>query len=237
MFPSNSIPHPEPTPSHDPSSVTIIPVSISPLVQTPSSLTSNQPTSSDSSPPEVTENATPLPHQPVTTAPSLASEPVAQTQPTSPVAQAPAAAPLQQAAEPRHSMKTRLRNKIIKPVTRYNLTAKLQMDPHWIPATWQQAMQHEHWREAMSKEFNSTTTNNTWDLTEYSQNMNVVGCRWVFTIKYNPDGSIDRYKARIVAKGFHQQQGVDYTDTFSHVMKSTTIRIVLGLAVNKDWPV
>lgn len=67
--------------------------------------------------------------------------------------------------------------------------------------------------------------------------MNVVGCRWVFTIKYNPDGSISKYKARIVAKGYHQQQGVDYTDTFSPVIKSTTIQIVLGIAVNRDWPI
>lgn len=67
--------------------------------------------------------------------------------------------------------------------------------------------------------------------------MNVVGCRWVFTIKYSSDGSIDRYKARIVEKSYHQQQGIYYEDTFSPVIKSTTIRIVLGLAVNHDWPV
>ena len=89
----------------------------------------------------------------------------------------------------------------------------------------------------MSSEFTSTTDNHTWDLEALTQRMNVVGCRWVFTIKYNPDGKIDKYKARIVAKGYHQQQGVDYTDTFSPVIKSTTIRIILGLAVNCDWPV
>lgn len=89
----------------------------------------------------------------------------------------------------------------------------------------------------MSREFNSTNENYTWDLVEVTEKMNVVGCRWVFTIKYNSDGTIDRYKARIVAKGYHQQQGIDYEDTFSPVIKLTTIRIVLGLAVNNDWPV
>ena len=89
----------------------------------------------------------------------------------------------------------------------------------------------------MAAEFNSTNENRTWDLVEATRQMNGVGCRWVFTIKYNPDGSIDRYKARIVAKGFHQQPGVDYNDTFSPVIKSTTIRLILGLAVNNDWPV
>lgn len=99
------------------------------------------------------------------------------------------------------------------------------------------AMKHKHWRDAMSREFNSTTENQTWDLVEVTEKMNLVGCRWVFTIKYNSDGTIDRYKAWIVAKGYHQQQGVDYEDTFSPVIKSTTIRTVLCLAVNRDWPV
>ena len=89
----------------------------------------------------------------------------------------------------------------------------------------------------MGSEFISTTENHTWDLVSVTETMNIVGCRWVFTIKYHPDGSIDKYKARIVAKGFHQQQGIDYNDTFSPVIKATTIRIVLGLAVNNDWPI
>lgn len=80
----------------------------------------------------------------------------------------------------------------------------------------------------MYKEFNSTIENSTWDLVAATETMNVVGSRWVFTIKYNSDGTIDHYKARIVAKEYHQQQGVDYEDTFSPVIKSTTIRIVLG---------
>lgn len=150
----------------------------------------------------------------------------------------PTAASDQMAGQPnQHRMTTRSKNNIHKKTTKYNLTASLETDPHWIPSTWQQAMRHPKWRAAMSSEFNSTTENHTWDLVEIQKFMNIVGCRWVFTIKYHPNGEIDRYKARIVAKGYHQQPGVDYTDTFSPVIKSTTIRIVLGLAVNQDWPI
>ena len=64
---------------------------------------------------------------------------------------------------------------------------------------------------------------------------NLVGCKWIFGIKRLPDGSIDRYKARLGAKGFHQRPGVDYHDTFSPVVKPTTIRLVLSLAVSCGW--
>ena len=87
----------------------------------------------------------------------------------------------------------------------------------------------------MSEEFDALVSNGTWDLVPSAAVNNVVGCKWVFRIKRSPDGSISRYKARLVAKGFHQRPGLDYTDTFSPVIKSTTIRIVLSIAVSRGW--
>ncbi|KAA0026101.1 putative mitochondrial protein [Cucumis melo var. makuwa] len=65
---------------------------------------------------------------------------------------------------------------------------------------------------------------------------NVVGSKWVFRLKRHTDGSILRYKARMVAKGFHQHPGVDFFETFSPVIKASTIRVVLSIAVTNGWP-
>jgi hypothetical protein len=67
------------------------------------------------------------------------------------------------------------------------------------------------------------------------QTHNLVDCKWVFKVKHKSDGSIDRYKASLVMKGFKQWYGIDYEDTFSHVVKISTIRIILSIAVTRKW--
>ncbi|RWR81869.1 Reverse transcriptase, RNA-dependent DNA polymerase [Cinnamomum micranthum f. kanehirae] len=99
------------------------------------------------------------------------------------------------------------------------------------PTSFTQASKDPNWRATMDDEFNALIRNGTWSLVPHSSHMNLVGCKWVYRIKQNADGSIDRYKARFVAKGFHQQPSIDFKETFSPVVKPTTIRLVLSLAL------
>ena len=89
----------------------------------------------------------------------------------------------------------------------------------------------------MNVEYQALLRNKTWCLVSPPSDAHVVGCRWIYKIKYKPDGSIDRYKARLIAQGFTQIVGIDYFDTFSPVMKPCTIRLVLALVVNFQWPI
>nr|KYP61011.1 hypothetical protein KK1_023434 [Cajanus cajan] len=87
----------------------------------------------------------------------------------------------------------------------------------------------------MQQEYNALMLNHTWDLVSLPSNRKVVGCKWVFRVKENVNGSIDKLKVRLVAKGFHQVHGFDFHETFSPFIKPITIRIILTLALTNTW--
>lgn len=92
------------------------------------------------------------------------------------------------------------------------------------------------WLAAIDDKVRALQKNQTWILVTRPANTNIVGSKWVFRTKYLSDGSIERLEAHLVAKGYTQVPGLDYTDTFSPVIKATTVRVVLSIAVTNRWP-
>lgn len=87
----------------------------------------------------------------------------------------------------------------------------------------------------MEAEFSALQHNDTWSLVPKPPGQNIISCKWVFKVKENPDGTVDKYKARLVARGFTQQYGIDYLEMFSPVVKPATVRLVLSVAISKGW--
>ncbi|XP_068487037.1 uncharacterized mitochondrial protein AtMg00820-like [Phaseolus vulgaris] len=87
----------------------------------------------------------------------------------------------------------------------------------------------------MQHELDALESNETWSLVDLPPGKCPIGCKWVFKAKHKPYVTIDRYKARLVAKGYTQTEGIEYFETFSPVVKITTIRFILSLASAKGW--
>lgn len=88
----------------------------------------------------------------------------------------------------------------------------------------------------MESEYRALLSNKTWHLVDRPPGAHIISGKWVFTHKLKPDGSLDRYKARWVVRGFTQCAGVDFGETFTPVVKPATIRTVLTIAASKCWP-
>jgi hypothetical protein len=94
------------------------------------------------------------------------------------------------------------------------------------------ALAYPNWKAAMDCEFSALVRNNMWHLVPPATRRNLIGCKWVYKIKHKADGSIDQYKAHLVAKGFKQCYCIDYDDTFNPVVKLSTIRLVISIVVS-----
>jgi hypothetical protein len=89
----------------------------------------------------------------------------------------------------------------------------------------------------MEEELEALHRNHTWELVPRTKAMHVIGSKWVLKTKLKPDGSLDRLKARLVAKRYHQIDGLDYTETYSPVIKPGTIRMVISIALVHKWSI
>ncbi|KAJ0550087.1 putative RNA-directed DNA polymerase [Helianthus annuus] len=134
---------------------------------------------------------------------------------------------------PSHPMATRSKTGSLKPPL-YNLTTT-HLSP--VPKTYHQAFTDPNWLRAMQAEYTALQENETWDLVPRPADRPVIRCMWLFRHKFKSDGSLERYKARLVVNGKSQTVGIDCADTFSPVVKPATIRTVLSLAVSKSWPI
>ena len=95
------------------------------------------------------------------------------------------------------------------------------------------ALSDEHWVNAMHEELENFERNKVWTLVEPPKNVNVIGTKWVFKNKHGEDGEVVRNKARLVAQGFSQVEGLDYGETFAPVARIEAIRILLAFAASK----
>ena len=104
------------------------------------------------------------------------------------------------------------------------------------PGTIQEALATDEatqWKAAADDEYQSLLDNDTWDLVKLPRGRKVIGCKWVFKVKHDGDGEVERFKGRLVAKGYSQKYGIDYDETFSPVVRFSSIRTLLALAVQK----
>ena len=103
-----------------------------------------------------------------------------------------------------------------------------------IPSCYKQAMEHESWQNAMQVELQALEENHTQDIVPCLPTVKPIRSKWVFSIKLRSDGSLDRYKARLVALGNKQEYGVDYEETFAPVAKMTTVRTILAIVASQS---
>lgn len=102
------------------------------------------------------------------------------------------------------------------------------------PASIQEALKDKRWKLSCVDEIDSIYKNETWTLVEKPQGAKVIGLKWIFKIKRNADGSINKFKSRLVAKGYVQEHGIDFDEVFAPVARIETIRLLIGLAADSS---
>ena len=105
------------------------------------------------------------------------------------------------------------------------------------PQNFEEAEKHEIWQKAMKEEMHMIDKNKTWELVDKPQGREIIKLKWIYKTKVNQNGEIQKHKARLVARGFTQKPGIDFSETFSPVARLETIRTLIALAAQKKWKI
>ena len=105
------------------------------------------------------------------------------------------------------------------------------------PSSFKEAVQQLVWVDAMVEEYDSIMQNCVWDVVPRPQDKSVVSSRWLYKVKQVADGSVEKHKARFVARGFSQVEGIDYDETFSLVARYSSIISMLALSTQMGWKI
>lgn len=105
------------------------------------------------------------------------------------------------------------------------------------PRNYEEAVLDEHWRLAVREEIDACEESGTWTVEVLPPGKKALGCKWVFRLKFNAEGKLVRYKARLVVLGNHQTEGEDFNETFAPVAKMITVRAFLQQAASRDWEI
>ncbi|XP_015072692.1 uncharacterized protein LOC107016883 [Solanum pennellii] len=103
------------------------------------------------------------------------------------------------------------------------------------PTSYSEASSDPKWIAAMQSQIAALMDNSTWSIVDLPSGKSPIGCKWVYKIKHKANGEVERYKTRLVAKGFNQKEGLDYTGTFSPISKTVIVQSVVALAAAKKW--
>lgn len=103
------------------------------------------------------------------------------------------------------------------------------------PMGYKEAAEQKGWVTSMEEELNAIKKNQTWEVTDLPAGSKAIDTKWVYKVKFHPNGTVERLKARLVVRGDKQVEGKDYKATFSPVAKFATVRTLIALATRKNW--
>jgi hypothetical protein len=103
------------------------------------------------------------------------------------------------------------------------------------PTYFEQAVGNPKWDNAMDEKMVTLDANVTWEFVVLPKDKKTIGCKWVYKVKHIANGSVNKYKTRLVTKGYAQTYGIDFEETYSPVAKMRTIRIIITMATTKGW--